>query len=180
MLLLLTVLAPRDGLAQLVQCPEETLPLGQVVSLNLAMENSTPSALTNAFFRVETSEQLEIQNMTATKGQWSGGGQEAQWDVATLVPRESGEATIELLAVVLGAGTATFRQGADGAQTQEQTCTIEVLAEADVFVVKTALPEEPVLVGDTLVYLIRVGNDGPGTATGIQVRDDLPASVDSP
>lgn len=56
------------------------------------------------------------------------------------------------------------------------TVTTSVTSAADVSITKTASPD-PVSVGGTLVYTIKVANAGPSPATGVVVTDPLPANV---
>jgi uncharacterized repeat protein (TIGR01451 family) len=55
------------------------------------------------------------------------------------------------------------------------TCT-PVAASADLSLTKTDSPD-PVTVGSSLTYTVTVTNNGPDAATGVRVRDRLPAGV---
>ena len=53
----------------------------------------------------------------------------------------------------------------------------DVIPQADLRVTKTASPNPVVLAGEELFYTVTVTNDGPDTAFGVQLVDDLPDEV---
>jgi len=56
------------------------------------------------------------------------------------------------------------------------TATTTVVAAADVSIAKTDTPD-PVHLGQTLTYTLRVANSGPSSATGVTVTDTLPKNA---
>ncbi|NDJ85853.1 MAG: DUF11 domain-containing protein, partial [Chloroflexi bacterium] len=60
--------------------------------------------------------------------------------------------------------------------TPTTTPTTTPIPMADLYITKSVNASNP-QVGDTIVFTITVGNNGPDTATGVQVRDKLPLGV---
>ena len=58
----------------------------------------------------------------------------------------------------------------------DDAATVGVRPEADLAITKTAAPD-PVEAGADLTYTLNVANNGPNTATSVEVIDDLPASL---
>jgi uncharacterized repeat protein (TIGR01451 family) len=56
------------------------------------------------------------------------------------------------------------------------TATTTVAPAADLSIAKTDAPD-PVHLGQTLTYTLRVGNSGPSSATGVTVSDALPKNA---
>ena len=65
----------------------------------------------------------------------------------------------------------------EAGHTNDSSECFQVLA-ADVNIVKIANPEGPVSAGDEIGFDITVSNDGDGTATGVELTDELPEGVD--
>jgi uncharacterized repeat protein (TIGR01451 family) len=64
-----------------------------------------------------------------------------------------------------------------GDNSSTTTTTVEAVVQpADLAVSKNDTPD-PVIAGQTLVYSVLVTNNGPGNASGVQIRDTLPAGV---
>ncbi|MCW2598924.1 MAG: hypothetical protein JWM02_753 [Frankiales bacterium] len=74
--------------------------------------------------------------------------------------------------------TATVKATESDPNTANNTSTVTVTVKpaADLSITKTASPN-PVLVGQTLTYLVTVNSLGPNDATGVVVSDPLPANV---
>jgi uncharacterized repeat protein (TIGR01451 family) len=56
------------------------------------------------------------------------------------------------------------------------SATVDVVRRADLRIEKSIAPKA-VVAGETLAYVIEVANDGPSTASGVVVRDELPQGV---
>ena len=55
------------------------------------------------------------------------------------------------------------------------TDRVTIVDVADITVVKTTTGDDPVLAGETTQFTLQVTNDGPSTADGVSLTDDLPA-----
>jgi uncharacterized repeat protein (TIGR01451 family) len=85
--------------------------------------------------------------------------------------------TVTIQVRPLQAGTLTNDAAAQGTNTNlaTDTETTQVIEAADLAVTKTANPRAQV--GQGLTYTVTVTNNGPSTATGVVLVDELPASV---
>lgn len=59
------------------------------------------------------------------------------------------------------------------------TITINITPVSDLALTKTASPE-PVAVGSTLTYTLTITNNGPSTANGIVLTDNIPNTINNP
>jgi uncharacterized repeat protein (TIGR01451 family) len=76
--------------------------------------------------------------------------------------------------------TASVSGGADGdPSNNDASDTISVSSAADVAIIKSVSPADPVA-GDPATFTLTVFNNGPSDATGIEVDDPLPAALTSP
>jgi uncharacterized repeat protein (TIGR01451 family) len=101
-------------------------------------------------------------------------------DLGTIAP--GGTATVTLTVVTNSTGVATNTASVASNEIDPNTLNNSVVTNtqvnipADIGVSMSASPS-PVTVGNQLAYTIIVTNNGPGTATNVQVTDPLPADV---
>ncbi|MDO8617056.1 MAG: hypothetical protein Q7T33_15205 [Dehalococcoidia bacterium] len=111
----------------------------------------------------------------------SSSGSGAFAPACTLSPSGSGVSTCSVTYTpsALGTGSHTITAGYPGSGVHGVSSggtTVTVNPPADLRVIKNGLPN-PVTVGSTLTYTVRVINNGPGPATGVTATDVLPGSV---
>ena len=163
---------------------------GQVV-FDIAILNDTPAGLdlvtaTNVVFTDNLPDGLtfvEFRNLPAGAAAPVVNGQNASVNVGSI---NADQPAIEFQIVAnIAANRTTDITNTAGAATTDQVDVnlannqepeIVDLSEADLAITKTDATD-PVNAGDQLTYVIRIDNNGPDTATGIVVTDDLPTDV---
>lgn len=165
------------GIFRPLECPA-TLVLGQSVGFNGSYGNTGQVPIEGVFFRITVNDRLALTAGAASQGTWSGTAQQLLLSIGTVAPGQT--VTFDLTITTAAPGTATLQTvfGQNGVEGSPESCQIEVVEQADVYVAKQASPAGKVVAGQTLTYLIAVGNAGPHPAKNVALQDVLPASVE--
>ena len=152
--------------------------IGDIVTYTITVTNKGEAVVTNLVVTDALPSGLTYNTVSPSDGIWTA----PNWNIGTLQPNE--QETIIIKAMVgLDQGGQTIINTISNSQDQidsnitqdDFTATITVTS-ADLAVVKTvsnATPNE----GDTITYTIVLTNNGPSTATGVSLIDNLPVGV---
>ncbi|MGI9469983.1 MAG: DUF11 domain-containing protein, partial [Rubripirellula sp.] len=165
---------------------DERPDVGQLVTFSLNLSNAGPDPATGVTVADLLPEGLQFVNFNASSGTYN--GQTGIWNVGDVGTQSS--ATLEITAEVLSIGIKTNSAEVASADQADPNSTPDnnIPAEddqdsasvrptiIDLSLEKTATPFRPSVSGD-LTYTITLHNEGPDTATGIVVEDQLPAGV---
>ncbi|UMB59997.1 Ig-like domain-containing protein [Lutibacter sp. A80] len=151
---------------------------GDIVTYTVTVRNNGPAKVTNLVVTDALPAGLTYANVMPSDGTWTA----PNWNVDLL---ESGEKETIVIEAIVGMdqGGMTLTNVVSNTQDQvdanltedDDNATI-VVTSSDLATVKTvsnATPNE----GDTITYTIAVTNNGPSTATGVSLIDNLPVGV---
>ncbi|MEZ4913621.1 MAG: SdrD B-like domain-containing protein [Chitinophagales bacterium] len=162
--------------------------VGDTFTYTITLSNEGPSDATGVTVLEDLPSQVEYVSSSATLGAYN--ENTSTWTVGDLAA--DGSATLSILVKVVQSGT--FRNvsqvsGANepdidstpnndnGDQSEDDEDGVDVVGEQiDLELQKTA-SVTTVGVGENFVYTITLSNEGPSDATGVTVRDNLPAQV---
>lgn len=146
---------------------------GPDTAMNVAVEDALPTGMT-------------FNNASTVTGTYSSPSN--TWNVGTLT--SGGQATLQIFATVNSLGTKTYSaQVSASSQFDPDSTPANSLAAEDDQASAALTPQQIDLaltqaldntvpnIGDTVVYTLSLRNDGPSVATGVSVRDRLPAGV---
>ena len=176
-------------LSQTVSNPSPDI--GDTVTLVITLNNDGPDTATNVSVRNQIPVGLNAGVITTSQGSFN--DVTGVWSVGSVAPGSS--ATLTILAGVNSAGTITNfaeviasdqfdpdstpdtnnTQPNDTSEDDQSSITLTV-ESIDLSLVKTAVPTA-VTVGQPVTFNLVLSNTGATTATGIQVRDQLPTGV---
>ena len=160
--------------------PEVVL-VGQTATFRLVVTNAGPSAAANvAVLDDQIDAALEVVSATPSQGACA---DRIRCELGTLAP--GGRATVDIVvrpgpAAADGTFRNTARVGSDAADPTPgdnvASATLQVRRAADLALTKTITPDQPTA-GAPLTYTLTARNDGPGSATGVEITDELPAAL---
>ena len=159
--------------------------VGGTVTFTLTVSNAGPSIATGVQVTDSLPSGYAFGSSSPSQGSYS--SVSGVWSVGTL--NASGTATLTINATVLASGTyansaqvtAANETDLDSlpnnnapAEDDQATATPTPSPRADLRVGKTVTPANPAI-GATATFTVTVGNNGPSTATGVEVTDQLPS-----
>ena len=157
---------------------QRVLPLGSDVTFTVTVTNAGPSAASGVAVTDVLPAGLALVSATPAQGTYTPAT--GEWALGALAVGT--QTTLTLRATVEAVGPLTNR-AAKTAQTERDPNPANDASgvtvngqEADVQVVKTVDRPTPLL-GETVTFTVTVTNNGPDTATGVQVRDVLSARL---
>ena len=161
--------------------------ISDVVNFTIELTNNGPDVATNVAVSDQLPDGVTFVSSSGTQGSYS--NSTGLWTVGTV---NSGSiAQLVLSGRVTSAGAReNFAEVSasdqfdpnstpgNGQQANEDDqATVSFVTESiDLSLVKTAEPTL-VIVGNTVSYKLEISNEGPSTATGVEVRDELPAGI---
>jgi uncharacterized repeat protein (TIGR01451 family) len=168
----------RADLALAKSVNNSTPNVGDTITYMVTLSNIGPDAATG----VQVTDLLPVGVMfvSATPSQGTYNSVSGHWTVGTVTT--SAQQTLNLMATVVDAGqvintaTITHADQFDPDPSNNTASAPETAEEADLALAKTVNDPRP-NVGETITYTITLSNHGPNTATGVQVRDQLPPGV---
>ena len=180
------VLTPQSDLSIVKSAPAEVGP-GAAIPYTLTVANAGPSDATGVVVRDVLPEGTTLASATPTQGTCAAAGATVECALGDLPAGASAQvvlvvSTAESLAgrAVVNTATVTGNQEdpdpSDGSSTVTVRVGVPPVPPADL-VIDKALVGGSGRVGDELTYQLTVVNDGPGTATGIELVDTLSSAV---
>ena len=165
--------------------------VGESVTFVVTLHNDGPDAGTNLSVRDQVPAGLTLQSFVASQGSYN--SLTGVWAAGTIAA--GGNATLSLVTRVEAAGTQTnFAEviasdqydpdstpdtdgtQADDTSEDDQVASSVTSEQIDLSLLKTAAPVDAT-VGQPVTFSVTVSNSGASTATGIQVREQLPTGV---
>lgn len=160
----------------------DNAPLGSLVTFEVRVRNLGPDTATDVVVDDQSTAGLLFVSSTQSQGTYDAGA--GSWDVGSLASGD--EASIFMTFQVVGTGTQTNSSSVSGNELDvfpgnnedsDDVVGTDVDVSADLGLDKSVDDAEPEL-GDTIIYTLSITNDGPLDATGVEVADGLPASVE--
>jgi uncharacterized repeat protein (TIGR01451 family) len=152
--------------------------VGDFLTYTVVITNDGPDAATGVWLTDTLPPSVTLAAVTPSQGVCNGMSP-ITCPLGTLDPQASATVTIVVMTVVDGLITNVASVADDqvdpGGNNEAFVDTI-VDPTADLWVTKSAVPG-PISMGTTLTYTVIVTNNGPSTATGVVLTDDLPAEV---
>ena len=151
---------------------------GEQLTYELTVTNNGPSTATD----VEIEDTLPSGVTFASSPDCSGSGSTVTCDVGTLAPSVS--ATVSLTVSIDPGTSGSITNTAEATSSEpestpgDNTATEEtdIDREVDLAIVKTD-SQDPAVAGTQLTYTLTVTNNGPSTATDVEIEDTLPSGV---
>jgi uncharacterized repeat protein (TIGR01451 family) len=150
--------------------------VGDTITFTVSLTDHGPNAATNVTVADALPAGLSLVSASPSQGTYTGG----VWTVGTVSP--SATLTLTLTAVVVGPNAATntatisHSDQFDPNPGNNSASATEAPPQADLALTKTVNNATPNL-GDTVTFTVALTNDGPSTATDVQVSDLLPAGL---
>lgn len=180
-----TPVAPSADLAATLSATPDPATAGQSLSVVAGVTNTGPSTANAVVVATTLPSALTpgtlpagctfaAPTLTCLVGTLAPGGSPATFTIPTTVAPATPAGTTLALTTVVGSTTV------DPVVTNNTaTAAVPVLAVTDLVITKTASPS-PVTAGTPLSYTVTVTNNGPSTATAVDVTDLLPATLSAP
>lgn len=180
-----TPVAPSADLAASVSATPDPATAGQSLSVVAGVTNTGPSTANAVVVATTLPAALTpgtlpagctfaAPTLTCVVGTLAPGGAPVTFTIPTTVAPATPAGTTLALTTVVGSTTVDPVVANNTA-----TAAVRVLAVTDLAITKTASPS-PVTAGTALTYTITVTNNGPSTASGVDVTDVLPAALSIP
>ena len=181
-----TIEDPQVDLSVALSALPLSVGVGQEVTLTAAISNAGPSDATGVNVRVPLPSGFAISSDSPSLGSYNAGS--GLWDIGSLA--SGGNAQLKIVAkptvpgtVSLSAEVITSNQPDSDSQPNNQVSTEDDYAsvilqvpQVDLALTKAGAPSD-VVVGQNVTFTVTVTNDGPDTATGVQVLDALPTGM---
>jgi uncharacterized repeat protein (TIGR01451 family) len=149
---------------------------GEILTYTLVATNDGPSVATPVTVADALPTGLTLIDFVATQGNYAAGS----WNVGTLAATKNATLTVRARYAATGSAvvnTATISSPVPDPDPSDNTRSIGVPAQiADLSLTKTVSNATPTL-GGNVTYSITTRNAGPNGATGVVVRDKLPAGL---
>jgi uncharacterized repeat protein (TIGR01451 family) len=174
--------APEAGLAVSKTAAAGTYFAGDDVTFTLAVTNGGPNDATNVTVTDDLPNSLTLVSASPDQGT-CGNTDPLSCDLGTIADGSTVE--IEVVATIANdqAGESIENEACAGADEADpdssDNCgsdTVTVEPEADLAITKVA-EAGPFLAGDEVAFTLTAANNGPNTATGVTVTDDLPDTL---
>jgi uncharacterized repeat protein (TIGR01451 family) len=156
---------------------------GQNLTYTIKVTNNGPSDAQDVSVSNSLPSGLTLLSSSVSAGAWSN----PKWTVGTLPAGET--TTLVLVAKVkddMADGTILVNTSRVNSTTYDplfssnlSSETTRVYSSADLSITKTASPD-PVIAGNMITYTIRVTNNGPSNANGVQAADVVPSTIINP
>jgi len=153
-----------------VQIPK----VGQQFNYTITATNNGPGIATGVQVTDKVPAGLTFNSYTASQGTYNSGT--GIWNVGTLLNGASATLNLFVTPAVSAAGTTVTNTATSTGQTVNAVVVVPATNIVNVGLTKTASTTLP-RVGQQFHYIITATNKGPGTATGVQVTDILPAGL---
>jgi uncharacterized repeat protein (TIGR01451 family) len=170
---------PQEANLELIKTVDDPTPnVGDTITFTVALINNGPSDATGVQVSDMLPAGLTLLSASPSQGNYDGGT--GVWDVGTLA--NGGLATLVFQARVVSSSaqtntaTITSSDQFDPNPGNNTASATETPQQADLQLTKTVSNATPV-VGNTVTFTITLTNDGPSTATAVQVRDLLPPGL---
>ena len=155
--------------------------VGQNLTYTLTVTNTGDDEAEDAFLGDRLPDSVEFVSVNSSRGQCGQTGGNSGRDIVCFFGEidEGRSVTVRIVVRPTQAGQITNQAiaGAEDTRTVSASATTTVRATADLAITKTDNPD-PAFVGENLTYTLRVNNNGPGAATGVTIRDTLPANAE--
>jgi trimeric autotransporter adhesin len=148
--------------------------VGQQFNYIITATNNGPGTATGVVVTDKLPAGLTFNGFTASQGTYNSAT--GIWNVGTLVEGASAILHLFVTPAVSAAGTTVTNTATTTGQTLNAVVIVPATTIVNVVLTKTASTTTP-RVGHQFHYTITATNNGPGTATGIQVTDKLPAGL---
>ena len=156
--------------------------VGDTITYTITLTNSGPDIATNVATNVQILDALPagLSFVSATPSQGSYNPTTGLWNVGTV--NTVSPQTLTILALVVSPGpqtnsaTITHADQFDPNTANNTASATETPQQADLALAKTVSDPTP-NVGETITYTLTLSDNGPNTATNVQVTDLLPAGV---
>lgn len=156
---------------------------GQTLTYTLLVKNSGPSLATNVKVVDNLPPSVSIISITQSQGSYSQLGNDITFNLGNLASNATATIEIKVKPTLLGMITNLASASAEEIDPNKcnntaSVCTFVSGAEGtDISVVKTHSPE-PAGICSPVLYTITVKNNGPTSATGIILTDNMPSSLE--
>jgi uncharacterized repeat protein (TIGR01451 family) len=166
------------GVAKSVDVPNPAL--GQTVTFTVRVTNFGPSAATGVVVEDALPAELSFAGASPSQGTYDQGT--GAWTIGGLAPGGSATLTLQATALVPYAVVNTARKTAQvepdpNPANDQASVTVNGAGTADIAVAKAVSNPAPA-VGELVTFTVIATNVGPEQATGVVVRDVLPAGLD--
>jgi uncharacterized repeat protein (TIGR01451 family) len=154
---------------------------GDDITYTVTVTNGGPDTAENVVLTDDLPDGVNYVSATPDQGTCSQSGGVVTCELGEIADGTSVDVTIVVETVTYGTLTNAASVSADtddpnAANDNDSEETTVIPGSCDLGVSKRAAPD-PVTVGDLVSYTIDVQNDGPGTAAGVVLTDDLPSGL---
>ena len=155
--------------------------VGNVLTYTLTVTNNGPSVATEVTLTDTLPQEVSFVSSTPDFPTCTEFGGIVACDIEDLANGASTVVTIQVTApdaagTITNTAKVTGKEGDLNAENDTATTTTDVIPSADLAVTKTD-SRDPVPLGSDFSYTLTVTNNGPSDATGVVLRDTLPAGV---
>lgn len=156
---------------------------GQTIAYTLLVKNTGPSSATNVKVVDNLPSNVSIISITQSQGSYSQLGNDITFNLGNLASNATANIEINVKPMLVGMITNLASASADEIDPNKcnntaSVCTFVSGAEGtDISVMKTHSPE-PAGICSPVLYTITVTNNGPTSATGIILTDNMPSSLE--